>query len=64
MSPNLLEKEQKRTRDNLSKYYKYVFICSSCKKKFGADNKAKGISKMCPICNPGIGSHTIFNRKS
>ncbi len=41
----------KERRNNLNEYYKHVYICSSCRKKYGSDNKRK-YEELCPVCMP------------
>ena len=35
---------------NLKDYYKYVFTCKKCKRRFGCDEQYKNTNKICPIC--------------
>ena len=36
-------------REKLEEAYKYVYVCSKCKLKYGSDTKEKTIH-ICPIC--------------
>lgn len=48
-----LTKEKKEWRTNLSKYYKYVKICSrqGCGLSYGADTKQDTANNVCPKCS-------------
>ena len=43
-----LNKEEKETFEDLKKYYKCVFKCSSCNKLYGCVGEDN--TNLCPIC--------------
>lgn len=44
----LLNNTQKEDTEDLLRYYKLVYICNTCGRVYGSNNKER--HKICPIC--------------
>jgi rRNA maturation endonuclease Nob1 len=42
--------EQEIEKENLKDYYKFVYTCDNCSKRYGSDKEEKE-KHLCPICD-------------
>jgi len=49
----ILLKMNKEATENLEEAYKFVYVCSRCKTKYGSDKEEKNIH-LCPNCEAKI----------